>query len=283
VSINQIPTSGADVIVFNDINFMDNSSEPTNRQLFKNLAQFPSTGARSTATSFMRFRGHASKCAKSGECSSSNQSAFASTLRSINVPVVEVDDPAATLTNIDPDIKAILLLNPITPFSADEINEMKKFASEGGRIIFVGEHYGYYADYIESVENPFLSAMGALLRNPGTNGKTPGSGVYACPGTVTGGGIRNHQLATGVTAVAFACSTELELGPNDFAIFTYFDQGAERVLVAAAKIDVTPVPGITPNRLPSRPTVTNAGAVPTGGGVPAGGPGVPGWRRPPNE
>jgi hypothetical protein len=278
VTINPIPTSGADVIVFNDINFMDNGVAATNAQLYRNMAQFPSTGARSTATTFMRFRGHSSKCSATSECAATTQTTFASTLRAANIPVVEVDDPAATLTTIAPEIKTILLLNPTTPFSTAEINVMKKFASEGGRIIFVGEHYGYYAEFIESVENPFLAAMGAVLRNPGTSGKTPGTGVYACPGTATGTGIRTHQLSTGVTSVAFACSTELELGPNDFAIFTYFDQGAERILVAAAKIDVTPIETPIANRRPLRSVTT-----PTAGratNVPAGGPGVPGWKSP---
>lgn len=291
VTINPIPTSGADVIVFNDINFMDNGYAATNAQLFKNLARFPATGARSTATAFMRFRGHASKCASTGECSAATQQAFADTLIASNIPVVEVDDPAATLTTIAPNIKAILLLNPTTPFSNVEINALKQFASEGGRLIFVGEHYDYYGagaggtDFIETVENPFLQAMGAVLRNPGINGKTPGNGVYACPGTASGSGIRTHQLSTGVTAVAFACSTEVELGPNDFAIFTVNDQNAERILVAAAKIDVTPIELGSALRRPSNaPRSTRAGVSPTRPSttsVPAGGPGVPGWRQPP--
>src|SRR6185436_19160045 len=42
VTINPIPTSGADVIVFNDVNTFDNSaaSDPNNQQMYKNLVQY---------------------------------------------------------------------------------------------------------------------------------------------------------------------------------------------------------------------------------------------------
>ena len=264
VTINPVPTSGADVIVFNDINFMDDGYAATNAQLFKNLAVYPSTGTRSTATAFMRFRGHASKCGSTGECGATSQLAFADTLKAIQIPVVEVDDSEATLTTIPPEIKTILLLNPTTPFTNAEINALKQFSSEGGRIIFVGEHAGYYGEFIDPVENDFLSKMGAVLRNPG---KTLGSGLYACSGngTVSGSDIRPHQVTTALNAVTFACSTEVILGPNDYALLTITEENALRVLAAVAKVDLTPLPPDQPGAVRSanahvdrRPTTTKA-------------------------
>jgi hypothetical protein len=248
VTINPVPTSGADVIVFNDINFMDLNFGAANTQLFINLAQFTSVGPRNSQKAFMMFRGHQSKCAVTGECSASSFAPFYTALASVNIPIVDVDDMAAMITTIPSTIKTIMLLNPTTPFTNAEMNVLKQFSAEGGRIIFVGEHAGYYGDYIETVENDFLGKMGAVLRNPGTAG---GSGVFACSATVTGSDIRPHQVTTNVTSVAFACSTEVILGPNDYALMTIQEENALRVLAAVAKVDLTPLPPDEPNRLRS--------------------------------
>lgn len=276
VTIQEIPSSGGEIIVLNDINVVDNGGS-VNAPFFRNLINFSAPGPRAKQTGFLIYRGNGSKCQLEGFCLATNWGVpLASALVGTGFQIIDENNTGARLTSIAPNVKAIMLLNPTVAFENSEINVLKQFASEGGRVIFVGEHFGYYGAYIDPVENTFLQKMGAVLRNPGNAGRNPGNGVYACSGTVTGSGIRQHQLTTGLTAVAFACSTEVELGPNDFAVLTYVDQGFERVLVATAKVDLTPLPvGVILNRVPSRSIRPAPASAPR---IPPAGPGVPGWR-----
>ncbi len=60
VTINPVPTSGADVIVFNDINTFDDGGayDPNNQLMYRNLVNFTGTGPRVTKTGVMMYSGH---------------------------------------------------------------------------------------------------------------------------------------------------------------------------------------------------------------------------------
>ena len=64
--------------------------------------------------------------------------------------------------------------------------------------------------------------------------------------TLPASSLRPHQITTGMTNVTIAASSQIVLGPNDFAL--YFSlQDPSAVLSGVARIDVTPLPPIALN------------------------------------
>ena len=125
----------------------------------------------------------------------------------------------------------IFLWNPTETFTPPEINALKAFAEEGGRVVFIGEWQGYY-DAI-TLENDFLAKMGAVMTNTG-------QAVDCGYNTLPQASLRPHQITQGMTNVTIACSSVLIPGPNDYPL--YYDSTNTMVLSAVATIDTTPIP-----------------------------------------
>jgi uncharacterized protein YjdB len=242
VVISPIPSGGADVIVINDMNLMqDNYMTAGNHQFFKNVVGFTPVGPRSTATKVMFYFGHQSQCYP-GSCGPSANGALRADMSTVGITQI-VDDVSATITAVDPGVKVLYLMNPKSTFSKTEVNNLKAFAGEGGRIVFIGENPGYYGSGIQ-IENQLLLDLGAQLTNS--------TGYASCSGAddQPAANIRTHQTTTGVTDLNVPCATEILLGPNDYAIVVG-PQGTARPgpgvplvpVVAVAKIDLTPLPG----------------------------------------
>ena len=172
----------------------------------------------------------------------------------------------SSLISIPSDVKVLILVMPGTAFSTSEVNGLKTFASQGGRIFFVGENGGYYS-YGLALENAFLASMGALMTNTGS--------CDAYPWQYGVGNVNSvpHQLTTGIVATGagsffMACVSRINLGPNDFALMTTtvldgslspppLVNGQRSAVVAAiAKIDLTLTPVVSASR-----RTPNTGAV----------------------
>ncbi len=128
--------------------------------------------------------------------------------------------------------KEIWLWTPNVAFTVDEVNALKQFADEGGRVVFIGEWQGYYPPSGIALENQFLLDMGAVMTNTG--------GAVDCGRhTVSPASLRPHQITAGLTSLDMACSSVLIPGPSDFPL--YLDQTNTQVLSAVATIDITPI------------------------------------------
>jgi hypothetical protein len=172
-------------------------------------------------------------------------------------------DTTVFYTSISPGVKVLILWNPTVGFSVTEINAFKKFASEGGRIVFVGEHSGFYPGI--PVENQFLLDMGAEFTNIGATIDCLASPTDPYP-VIPAASIRAHQVMTGVNQVTLACSSQAVPGPNDFALF--FDRGNTVALAGVAKIDLTPLPAGAPRPMAgTRPALLSRGVRGTGAGA----------------
>lgn len=264
VTIKPVPSSGADVVVFNDLNMFDNifgNPDPNNRLLFANLVTYTGTGPRATMNRVWVHRGHNVRCDQptgNRECSTAGWSGFESTMRAAGSGFIvdDVNDVTGPLTAIPSSVKVIILALPMTPYSVAEINAMKQFAGEGGRIVFVGEHASFYGVGID-VENDFLTKMGAVMRNSG--------GSVDCGRNVLpASSLRPHQVTTGLAQLTIACASVVLPGPNDYPLF--YNRGGTLLLGAVAKVDLTPLtmaaslvatPGVRSNVTDS----TNAGLV----------------------
>lgn len=227
---------GGDVLVFNDENMFDDTygvQNSNNPIFYRNLVQFSAAGLgpRATQTGVMMHRGHHSGCGTT-ECAPAAQTHFYSTLTTAGFTIVDVGDPAATIGPIPSSIKVIFLWMPVTPYSPTEINTLKQFSAEGGRIVFVGEWDGYYTQAGISTENAFFASMGAQMTNQGGRHDC---GYVSLPAS----SLRPHQVTTGLTGLGIACASEVIPGPNDQILF--YDSTGKIVLAAVAKVDLTPI------------------------------------------
>lgn len=238
VVIQPIPTSGADVIVFNDVNSFDGTAaqNPNNIQLFKNLVNYTGQGPRITATGVLRTCGHSSRyCA--------TDAAFASTMAGAGFTMTTDNSPTLPMP-IPANVKLLILSLPTVFYSVPEINAMKQFSAEGGRILFIGEYDSFYGAQGLATENDFFTKMGAVMRNQG-------NAVDCGYNTVPQQNLRPHQLTTGLTNLTMACASVVSLGPNDYPLYVSLD--GRYVLAAVAKVDVTPLPSAPAQALNAAP------------------------------
>jgi hypothetical protein len=247
VTINPIPTAGADVVVFNDVNLFDNTAmvDINNKRMVRNLVNYTGTGPRALGNTVVMENGHSSGYSQCFDASARAEMAaqgFTVTVQS-----------SATIGAQPAGVKVLILCLPLTAYSRAEINNMKQFSSEGGRIVFVGEHSTFYGSGIP-IENQFLIDMGAVMRNIG-NFVDCGYNVQPTAS------LRAHQITTGMTQVTMACASVITLGPNDFALF--YDLSNTLVLAGVAKVDVTPLPLVAADFTPSFSITRSVRARPT--------------------
>lgn len=266
VVITNVPSAGADVIVFNDINFLsDYTSLPGNRRFIANLATFQNNLPRGDGTQVLHELSHGSLCIQL-ECSPLGGLQAIDTIFFNRGFQVAVFDTISRLpATIPPQVKLMILWVPSRAYDTLEINTLKAFAAEGGRILYLGERLPYYGQFnIDSVENRFFREMGAQLSNTGADV------ALAAPYIVPKSGIRTHQTTTGVDSLGFSAASIVVPGANDFALVIDTPAGQGSVLGALAKIDLTPLPPpVAPVRamvrqppgMVRRPT-TPSGAVP---------------------
>ena len=243
------PEAGQDVVVFNDVNvFVDDAlADPNNVLLLQNLVDFPGTGGPRDAARTVYI--DCGRAAAYDLCNTFDFSLFRSTMEGEGYTVTDIaSDSDGTLNPIASSVRVIFLGLPRVGYTVGEINALKRFAAEGGRIVFVGEWDGFYGETGLAVENEFLRSMGAQMENV--------AGAYDCGYTVIPAeSLRANQITNGLTQVTIACSSEVILGPNDFAL--YYDTTNTRVLSAVAKIDFTPIASLAARSAPTMPRVAS--------------------------
>ncbi len=234
------PPPGTDVVVVNDINVFDFNAmnNPNNKLFVTNLVNFTTPGPRNSATEVVWDRGRTSTCFVLGnnECNDGNMATARATITAAGYTIVDIQSSGGTLDDLftatGANWRTIWLWVPNEGFDTDEINALKQFASEGGRVLFIGEWAGYYPPGGIALENQFLLDMGAVMTNTG--------GAIDCGyNTVQPSSLRAHQITTGLTNLTMACSSVLIPGPTDFPL--YLDQANSVVLSAVATIDITPI------------------------------------------
>jgi hypothetical protein len=256
VVISPVPTQGADVVVFNDINLFDETAMATtpaeNRRLVQNLVNFTTTGSRNGGTVVVHSYANGSECY--GTCN------FFNTMDSVmsgNGFTLSYDTASATLVNVPSNVKVIFLWTPTVDYTVDEINGLKAFAAQGGRIVFVGENSSYYSGI--PTQTQFLLDMGAQMTNTGAQ---IDCGYVTLPDSVI---VSTSPIMAGIGQLTIACASIIDPGPNDFVLF--YDTSNTVALAGVAKIDLTPLPA-PPVPIRSR-AVTAPRRVPAG--TPSGG------------
>lgn len=236
VIIPPVEDPGKDVVVFNDVNifFEIAMANSNNVRLVENLVNFTTDGTRNSGNTVWFDCGRSSAF---NACLSSDMNTMKSTIEN-TMTLDFINSTSGSLTSIPSEVKVLFLWLPKVPYTVDEINAMKLFASEGGRIIFIGEHEAYYrADGI-ALENQFLTNMGAVLRNTGS--------FYECINDIQPGyqllpstSIFEHPITNGVNELLYACFSNIEPGPNDFVLMV--GQNTDLTMAGVAEIDPEPI------------------------------------------
>jgi hypothetical protein len=224
------PTPGADVLVFNDVDMWSSSfgSGPENLTLFGNIVGFAGGGSRVSGHTVMFYTGAGSWCGE--ECSTAT-SPFTDALggRLVGLGYAILNE-TGSLATIPADVKVIFIFLPMATVPVDDVNGLKQFAGQGGRVVVVGENQWVMGTTGLAAENQLLQDLGAQLTNQG--GCLVNSGEYAqAEGT--------HQMVTGLTQILMACASPMIPGPDDFVLFR---APTGEVVGAVAKIDLTLLP-----------------------------------------
>lgn len=240
------PPPGRDIVVLNDMNpFLikthqqdDPMANPNNIRFVQNLVNFTSELPRGQAKTVWIYSGHGAQCIKDKQCSLEKLATFISTIKGTGLKV-QVYEKNFSAEGIPTDVKTIFLLNPLVTFKLEEINALKSFAATGGRIVFIGEHSGYYKGI--SLQNQFLKNMGAVMRNKGKAIDCRGKNepVVLLPKS----SLRTNSITEGLESLSIACASIVELGPDDFALF--YDTTNKYVLAGVAAINITPLTNVS--------------------------------------
>lgn len=264
VRVPAIPSVGADIVVINDQNIFDSipMKRSGNQRFVRNLINFSGSGPRSSGKTVWYDRGRNSPCMLDfgfgQECGDGEKGRFNKVLEGQGYRIVKFDT-YSEIRSIPIDVKMLVMWMPLVQYNSSEVAILKRFASEGGRITFIGERAGFYADTVTGVdgielENSFLRAMGSNMINVGNNIDCIDNAGDPYP--ISGpNSLRTHPLTTGVSTLSYACASQIEVGPNDIPFL--FDIANEVVLGAVAKIDLSPpatvrgaVPPVIPRRTP---------------------------------
>jgi hypothetical protein len=229
VTITAQPSAGGDLLVFNDINMFEDGTGgemPENAVFFRNLVSFTGTGPRASGTEVLMLYRGGPVCYPS-ECAAHVQPSLRGALTTAGYTIVDQEVGAGGLTAVAASVKLMMLWMPLGAFTDTEVNVIKRFAAEGGRVVLIGENQWYYGEEGFATENQLLVALGAQMTNQG------GCLVLGEYAPVVG----LHQVFTGVSQIYMACVSSMILGPNDYALL----QVGDDVVGALAKIDTSPI------------------------------------------
>jgi hypothetical protein len=247
VVISAVPSVGADVIVINDenifdLNAMNPDSSPGNVRFVKNLVNFTGTGPRASGTVVWYDRGRNSPCFADGECGDSVKARFDSVIQATGKSIVKLDT-YTPITSIPANVKVLITWMPLIAYRVEEINTFKRFAAEGGRIVFIGEHILYYGQAGIDLQNAFLAAIGSQMVNVGdTLDCRTAIGDPDLYFVTPAASLRSNPLLQGVRSLRYVCASQVILGPNDAPLF--FDVANTHLLAGVGKIDVTPTASV---------------------------------------
>lgn len=236
------PRPGKDIIVFNDMNPFDNNIgmvDQNNRLMVANLVNFETVGPRANGNTIWFDCGKNSRYPLACSSTEGIHTDVKLFIQNLGFSLEMINSSETPLTDIPQDVKVIFLWLPRIAYSLDEINNLKLFAEQGGRIVFIGEFNGFYEEIGFRTQNHFLENMGSDMRNIGGN--------LACFGIerlIPLSSLRPHPITRDMTGVTFACASIVETGVNDYP-FVY-DRTFNQILASVAQINTAPITELTP-------------------------------------
>jgi hypothetical protein len=227
---------GSDIVVYNDANPFDETAmaNPGNVTMVTNLVSFSSSRPRASGTVVQLDYGHDTVCSVYCVPASPNYATLYSTIEAAGLTVQDTASTAGSLLSFATNVKVLVLWVPREAYTAAEVNAMKAFAAEGGRVVFIGEYAGVYGASGLAVQNDLLANLGSGIVNTAVD---VNCGDYF---SVSGPSLAPHSVTAGVDSLIMGCSSVVDLGPLDAPIF--YDTSGTNLLAASSVIDTTPTP-----------------------------------------
>ncbi|MEP7325339.1 MAG: DUF4350 domain-containing protein, partial [Gemmatimonadota bacterium] len=177
-------------------------------------------------------RGRNAACLSTGRCADSALTSLSNALTSAGY-TVQRRDTLVPFRNIPAAVKTIVVWNPSVYLSDKEMNELKRFARGGGRLVLIADDTTSLGGSLNSTLN-VVSDFGYRL---GTY-QSPNYTDVACgaPATLSGPDIRSHQITNTVASVLISCASELFTGSNSYTLLVT----GQQIVAAVSKIDLTP-------------------------------------------
>ncbi len=222
------PPAGADVVVVNDVDMWSAGygMSAGNQKFFENLVGYTAAGPRAGGHTVMSWTGASSGCGAGCNLNGGwYTEAVTTKLTSLGYTLV---DDSGSFASIPADVKVIFIWMPRETLGTADLNALKQFASEGGRLVVVGENGFFYGDEGIAIENELLASLGSQLVNQGD--------CYFGFGTAES----SHQLVAGVAQVELPCASTMTPGTNDYTVVR--DEVSGKTIIAVTRIDLTPIP-----------------------------------------
>jgi hypothetical protein len=209
--------------MIHDVNWLDpsygiNPSYPGNSQFLRNLVNFTITGPRAAANKVLLFDfGTLNFYTFTG-----NWAGAKSVIESQGY-ITQQTTLRSVLSAIPSDVKMLILHAPTGTFTTTEVNALKAFIAQGGRILYIGENSGF--QYTLTAADLLIAQMG---------GSTTSVGDCAF-GTAT---VNPHPLTSGVTGTFnVACASRMNVGTGDVVLMRF---GGSPIVVIV-KVSTTPL------------------------------------------
>ena len=280
-SVTFTATAGVDVIVLNDINIFDNSgmANTENVDFLTGVLTYSAAGTRASQTVVMFDAGRSTAlctevpsvpyCPHASGPGSGQFTSLRASITGMGLTISDVSSSSVgtntVLRSIPSNVKAIFLWMPIEFFAYDEINALKAFVGEGGRLVYLGENDGAYGATAgggflngDGTQDSFLADMGSAMTRTGGAHDPGGVTLSNSSLTLSPSSSDKHPIMTNVTSLFVAASADVALGAVDATLFR--DSGNAVVLGAVARVSLTPISPPVSTRVMPRNVVAQRAA-----------------------
>jgi hypothetical protein len=164
--------------------------------------------------------------------------AVVATILSTGLTVEHANLHSGTRDEIPSTVKVVFLWMPSSVYSRTDANALKRFAAEGGRIVFM-------EDFRFPTANNVLASLGVGARFINITSNEEGADCPSLsPTVIPASSIRRHQITAGLTGLAYRCAVPIRLGPADQPLL--LDTTGDRAFGATVVMNVKPIPAPDP-------------------------------------
>jgi len=229
-------SSGGHFMVIHDVNWLDpsygiNASYPSNSQFLRNLVNFTvPSGPRATANKILLF--DFGTPVLTNYTFTGNWLAAKGVIESQGLVTAQTTT-RSVLSSVPADVKMLILHGPTGTFSTTEVNALKTFIAQGGRVLYIGENSGF--QYTLTAANLLIAQMGGS--------------TTAVPGCAFGQTVAvAHPLTAGMTlsgalSLNVACASTMTAGAGDVVLIRDLSNNP---LVVIVNVSTTLIPVSVP-------------------------------------
>lgn len=202
---------GGELVVINDVDLFNDTGtlNAGNQTLINNLVSFFNAG-RGVQTTVWFDRGRSSKCADFSGCNDVDVVTMKTIITDAGFTLTDNNSGSQNrYASIPADVKVVFLWNPTVSFQKKEVNALKSFMTEGGRIVFVGENKDF-------VGANGINALNRLLNDLRVPMQVNSDNVDCAATTLAASSINGANLImSGVGSLAINCASSTTMSASD--------------------------------------------------------------------